>query len=144
MSSWLELQDSFLCDREFKNSSPKTIDDYRQFLRVFFDWTDSTPETVTPQTVRDFYFHLRDDKPMFVSRLSDVTIATYLRHLKVFLNFAVKLEAVPEKVADFDIPKQKKRQIQILTKEELKEIISVYDDTNLMLAIVLFCHFSLS
>lgn len=123
--TWQHIFNDFIDDQLFKNNSKKTISGYRQFLMYFFNYTDTTPQNIILDDVKDYYFYLKDKKT-----LSDRTISTYMRHLKVFLNFCVKKYDLSPSIADFDIPKYKKKQILILSAAELKAIFNVFDTSD--------------
>lgn len=122
-----ELLNEFLLDNEFRNNSKKTIENYRSMIQYFLNFVNVKPEELQLLNIKEYAKYLREQREDG-SFLSDQTVATYLRQLKVFLKYCESNQYIRFGIADFKIPKTKKINIRILTNDELLSIFSLFNN----------------
>lgn len=102
-----------------KGRSPKTIKEYQRKLNAFFVWNNwKEPEKIDQETIWQFRVYLNDKK------LDKKTQSYYLIVLRNFLKFLKN-----EKLNVFDpllieLPKIKRKEIEILTEKELSKLLN--------------------
>ncbi len=121
-----ELVTQFLEHAEVgKNQSPKTVENYRHYLKRFTDWfgEKKSPKDITLETVQKFR--------LFLNRLEDekggqlLSIKTQNYHviaLRAFLKYLIKNDVPtlsPEKI---DLSKIPERTVEYLSREELERL----------------------
>lgn len=132
--------DSFLKEQEFRGNSVKTISVYKQQLRYFYNFSGNIEcIDLNYSLVQDYTIHLRQktknsDHPYSSVRdekISDVTIQTYVRGLKSFINFCIERKYVDkDNFETFRLPKAKKIIIEILSDDEIKQLFNFCDKHN--------------
>lgn len=120
-----EALKEFLLDNEFRNNSKKTLENYRSMIQYFFNYTDSALETLSLSDIKRYTKYLREERADG-KFLSDETVATYLRQLKVFLKFCESNHLIASGIANFQIPRTKKVNIRVLSNEELLLIFNLF------------------
>ncbi len=108
----------FLKSRSRMDLSPKTIDNYRLFIQPFVDMFGCKCEcnTLTQASINQYIDYV-------VSRnITKASKATYIRHIKVFLHWIAKNEAVVYDYSQIKVPKSNKRVVRIYSPEDISMI----------------------
>lgn len=108
--------DNFIRDRRLQACTDKTITNYRQVLRPFIDFVgDINVNDLTLDMVKDYNAKLLDRK------LSKASIATYLRHIKAFINYLESEGLIPENsiAKRIKLPKNPKKQITLFNASDM-------------------------
>lgn len=81
--------DEFLKDIELQGHSPDTVRSYRSSLRNFFQWLDGDPRTVDRHVLKDFLFHLKNERKGKDGSdgVSNSTINNYFSCLNTYYRF---------------------------------------------------------
>jgi integrase/recombinase XerD len=118
----IDLVESFLCDCQVRNFSPRTIASYKSHLKYFLNFY---PISATMNDLKDFLVLLRDERALSVS-----TIENYFCSLSTFYDFLVWEHIVPEN----NIPKFRKRYIRNYkeSRPEERQLISLEQMKNLI------------
>ena len=151
----LDLQlDSFMLYCDSKHLSKKTLKSYEQSLTLFRNYLiqelniDDAAKVKTSH-VRRYIQYLRergkytvtssnkslninhpDRREDYKKTISDTTIANYTRNMKVFFNFLVKEREIKDNPMDnVDKIKPKRKQKQLLTEQELKQLFNSFNLT---------------
>lgn len=117
----VEAYDNFINSRRLKDLSEKTITDYQQFL---FPFIKALGED------RDFHTLEQEDINNYIRRLlkkplSKATKATYIRHIKVFLQWCENEYGSRYRAKQIKIPKSPKKSVKIYSESDIREIFSV-------------------
>lgn len=114
----IETFEEFILSRQLADLSPKTINDYRQFITPFVQAVGASKsvETLQQQDINGYIAKLLE-KP-----LSKATRATYIRHIKVFLKWLQENYAVRYEYKRIKVPKNPKKNVRIYSADELVEI----------------------
>ena len=128
---WLEppetnILDDFFLDCQVRNFSPRTIQSYKSCLKYFLSLY---PVQVSPENLKDFLVHIRDEKGFAAS-----TVENYFAALSSFYDF-LEWEGVVEKNI---IPQFRKRYIryykdqrheerQLISLKQMKDLIDSTD-----------------
>ncbi len=112
------LQD-FITDCRLRGLSPRTIQDYEEFVgRFVFGKKNPSIETLK-EDVANYTFDL-------ISRsLSRSTVATYLRHLKVFIGYLEKQGVVSGIAERMKIPREQKKVVQIYDEPQIQQLFKM-------------------
>lgn len=121
-----DVLDEFILDNEFRNNSKKTISNYRSMIRYFLDFYNGTLEGLTINDIKSYNSYLRSIVKKDGNFLSDDTVCTYLRQLKVFLKYCEANGYIFSGIANFKMPRAQKLNIRILSNDELLSIFNVY------------------
>lgn len=146
--------DNFMLHCTSKGLSEKTMKSYEQALQLFSIYMDqqySITEVnhVMPNHIKNYIKHLKErgkytvvaseqskehnfpqNRPDFNKKVSDTTIANYLRNIKVFFNFLyTEHEIKNNPVKNIKNIKPTRKQKELLTKEEIKRILYEFDVT---------------
>lgn len=150
-----ELQlDSFMLHCDSKHLSPKTLKSYEQTLTLFGNFLKQElsiddESKVKPLHIRQYIKYLRErgkytvsasekslninfpsNRTDYLKPVSDVTIANDTRNMKVFFNFLKAEREIKDNPMDnVERIKPKRKQKQLLTKEEIKLMLGAYDLT---------------
>lgn len=117
----------FIEDREFKNLSPVTIENYQRTLNEFHDFcvdreiVDVTD--VTPATIKSYLLHCQKER-----KNNPTSINTKLHNLKIFFNYMVEIEIIDEKknpVKKVDYVKANVK-IEVFSDEQVKKMLNYY------------------
>lgn len=117
------IQD-FIDDREFKNLSETTINDYKMQLGQFLKFCNENEilnvEDITKNTVKKFLLHYRKKGN------NATTINTKLQRVKAFLNYMVEIEVIKKNPAQ-DIERAKEDiKIEVFTDYHIKQMLNYY------------------
>ena len=114
--------DEYLVEQSVRGNSRETIKDYLTKLRLFKDFTgDVDVNSIDLPLLRRYYLELAS------SRKNTVTIQTYVRSLRAFLNWLYNNEYISTDLCKkFKLPKARKNVIDVLTDDEIARIYSVY------------------
>lgn len=132
MYDFNEILKEFILDNEFRNNSKKTIKNYNEMIRYFLDFYSGTPDNLRLQDIKSYTAYLRTIVKPDGDFLSDQTICTYLRQVKVFLKFCEANGYISEGIADFKMPKAKKLNIRILSNDEILAIFNVFNGNDFL------------
>ena len=112
-----EAKDRFLYEKQLKDCSKATVDDYHFFIKIFIDYLgDRDLASLTMKDVENYTLAL------YNRGLSRATHHTYLHHLRIFLNWCAKKEPLPFDPADIKVPKSPKRKLRIYSNEDIRLI----------------------
>lgn len=155
MRGEFDLQlDSFMLHCDSKRLSPKTLKSYEQTLKLFGNFLEQELKIddavkVKSSHVRQYIKYLRERGKYTVSAsekslninypnrredyqkpVSEVTVLNYTRNIKVFFNFLkTEHEITINPMDTVEKIKPKRKQKQLLSKEELKLMLGVYNLT---------------
>ena len=119
-----EAKDRFLYEKQLKDCSKATVDDYHFFIKIFIDYLgDRDLTSLTMKDVENYTLSL------YNRGLSKATHHTYLHHLRIFLNWCAKKEPLQFDPADISVPKSPKRKLRIYSYEDIR-LIYTTDCTN--------------
>jgi len=133
----IDLVESFLCDCQVRNFSPRTIASYKSHLKYFLNFY---PISATMNDLKDFLILLRDERALSVS-----TIENYFCSLSTFYDFLVWEHIVMEN----NIPNFRKRYIryykepraeerQLLSLDQMRALIDSTEDLQTKTIFLLF------
>jgi len=128
--------DIFLLDQQLRGNTDKTINGYRGFLGRFVAWLAtkniSTMPTLTLQHIQSYQIYLstKQAERSGGDKLTRRTIQTYVRHIKCFLAFCYTEGFLHDPIhTRVKLPKAEKPVIEILTDEEVGEILDCFPKT---------------
>jgi len=109
-----------------KNRSPKTVDNYGRYLRVFVKETGATKlSDITDDTVRSFRLALSRKKGASGQELKKKTQSFYVIALRSFLKYLVKRGKKPPLLPEqIELPKIPQRQIDIIEYGDLERFLN--------------------
>jgi len=109
-----------------RGRSPKTRNNYEQYLKTFFDFAKiKNHQDITLDNIKKFRLHLAR------TNLKKVTQSYYIIALRNFLKYLIKkdYEAIsPDKV---ELPKIPQRQIEIIDSSDLERLMGAPEGTDL-------------
>lgn len=113
----------FLIEQRIKGNSQKTLRNYEAQLRYFLGF--ATPELnvsdLSFELCRSYYLYLIERE------LSSVSIQTYVRQLRAFLNWLYHNVYIEVDICSrFKLPKARRDVIDTLTDEEIRQLFDVY------------------
>ncbi len=113
----------FLTDQRSRGNSPATLDYYRRILFRFADFANVTDTAaISLHHCRAWYAELAD------SQLTSVSVQTYIRGLRAFLEWLYENEYIPEDIPrKFKLPKAQRKTIDILTDDEIRRLFAAFD-----------------
>lgn len=108
----------FLLEQKCKGLSAKSLQNYKEFVTPFirFKGKSACAPDITQEAINEYISELYDRK------LSKATIATYTRHIKVFLNWLSEECSVSYKTEKIPMPKTYKKNVLLYTDEQIKQI----------------------
>lgn len=113
----------FITYQRIKNNSPATIEDYTVIIKGFIDYCGNIDSlSLTADIVNNYNIVLR-------GRLKLVSVRTYIRHVRVFINFCIKRGYCSDFYHDIIMPKSQQKIIEILTPDEIRQLLSCFDGT---------------
>lgn len=121
--------EEFLNDRIVIGCTKKTIKNYKQFIEFFINFTEDIDiKNLTYKHYQNYIIYLRGKE-----KLSTCTIRTYARHIKIFLTFAYTHNYIKEDISNkIKLPKQAKKQIEIISNDDILRIINNYKNDNFL------------
>lgn len=110
-----ESFDKFILSRRLADLSEKTISDYNQFV---------TPFIVQIGQERSFSSLTQEDIDRYIETvirrtISKSTKATYIRHVKIYLNWCSKEFEVSYDASKIKVPKTPKKEVRIYSNDEV-------------------------
>lgn len=113
-----EVFEDFIESRQLANLTQKTISDYEQFLLFFlrFHGADRDFSDIVQKDINNYILSLKKRE------LSNSTLSTYIRHLKVFLKWASENYEVAYNYKSIRVPKMPKKQVHIYSDQEVRQI----------------------
>lgn len=127
----------FLNEKSIEGREKSTLQNYTARIRFFIDFTgDIELDELTKDHIKAYQSHLLQ-KPAVRSfakseqpPVSRTTIRNYLTHLKAFFNYLYKEEYMENQIFEkVTIPKAKRKEIEILTPEELEKLWGYFKNT---------------
>lgn len=118
----IDAIDEFLIEQRVRGNSSATVCDYQRKLRFFREFTGNIDiEDIDLHLCRSYYLKIAE------LHVNTVTVQTYIRSLRAFLNFLFNNEYIEYDICKkFKLPKARKMLIDVLTDEEIKSIYDVY------------------
>jgi len=114
----------FLINQEIKGNSKRTLEYYSlnlSYLLAFLG-NDKLIDDITLIDLNNYYLHLKK------RNISSVTLQTYIRAVRTFLNWCYDEEYISVKLPDrFKLPKAEKKVIDVLTNYEIEILFSNFD-----------------
>lgn len=127
----------FLMDQQLRGNTENTIENYKDVLSLFIDYIgkDKDVEELKMLDVKRYQLYLqqRDVEFHFNSvkqrKLSKKTIQSYMRHIRVFLNWVYAEAYSKEDIGSkLKLPKAPKKVIEILSDEEIEILYKAIND----------------
>jgi len=107
-----------------KNRSPKTSENYKHYLKTFFDFACiKTEKDITLDKVKDFRLFLARQKSIKGQNLKKITQNYYLIALRNFLKYLAKNDYLILSADKIELPKISPRQIEIIEYKELERLL---------------------
>jgi len=126
--------DSFILEQRLRGSTDKTIRGYQGFIGQFITWLSGTGvETIgvlTIDHVRQYQLYLgtRDCDNKY-QKLTRRTVRTYMRSVRIFLAFCFNESYIKEPIhQSLKLPKAEKPVIEILSENEIGQLLGYFDD----------------
>lgn len=113
----------FLLTQKIKGNSDKTISYYTDILRYFFDFIgDAELDAIKLSDLHNYYIAQSQ------RNVSSVTVQSYMRGLRAFLNWCYDEEYTSFRLTDkFKLPKCRKTVVDVLNDYEIHRLFSVFD-----------------
>lgn len=110
----------FIFKKKIKNLSPKTLQNYVDFVTPFLLYVgkDTDISCITTDLVLEYVSTLYDRK------LADATRATYIRHIKAFLRWLKDCYNISVAMSEIELPKTAKKFVHILSADDTKLLFS--------------------
>lgn len=129
-----KAKEMFLMDQQLKGNTDKTINNYDRMISYFIDFIgDKDISEVTLNDVKAYQIKLSKKQVdnhfnNFLNRkISKRTIQTYIKHIRVFMNWAYEETYIKENLK-IRLPKAPKKVIEILSEEEIALIYKSLND----------------
>ena len=121
----MKLQDAideFLIEQRVRGNASSTVKDYQTKLTFFMNFVGNIDiEDIDLHLCRSYYLRIAE------LHSNTVTVQTYIRSLRAFLNFLFNNEYIEHDICrKFKLPKARKMLIDILTDDEIKSVYDVY------------------
>ena len=118
----LEALDEFYLEQAVRGNSSITIKDYKIKLDLFYRFVGNIDlSELNLHLCRSYYLELR------VTRENTVTVQTYVRALRAFLNFLFLNEFIKEDLCHkFKLPKARQNHLDILNDSEIERIYNCF------------------
>lgn len=116
----IDAFDRFLLKKQLKNLSQKTITAYRDFVMPFIQYAGESSDIMKIDTDMVLNYILT----LYKRPLSEATRATYIRHIKAFLRWLKDSYSIPVILSEIEIPKTGKKNVRILSPEDIKTLFS--------------------
>ncbi len=116
-----EALDTFIDDRTLYGLSPRTIEAYSDFIGRFVKFIGEATlvEDIQLYMIRAYIASLRDRS------LSNATIATYIRHIKVFLHWVSEELEITYNLSRIRTPRVPKKNVHLYTEDEILKIFEL-------------------
>lgn len=120
--------DEFILDKQCDGLSKRTIASYNQKIMWFIDYVDNIEcSKLTLADVKKYVRYLQNKTKPSGEPLSSGAIQTYIRHLRVFLNYLYNKKYTDiDFLRDIKLPKAIKKVEEILTDDEIILIFAFY------------------
>ena len=114
--------DEFLIEQRVRGNASSTVRDYTTKLNFFKDFAGNIDiSKIDLHLCRSYYLHIAE------LQSNTVTVQTYIRSLRAFLNFLFNNELIEVDICrKFKLPKARKMLIDILTDDEIEALYSVF------------------
>ncbi len=110
----------FIRYQKLKNNSKATIENYSLIVDKFIQFCgDVDSLTLTADIVNNYNIYLRDCVKL-------VSVRTYIRHIRVFVNFCIRKGYCSNIYADIVIPQKAKKVIDVLTPSDVKSLLACF------------------
>lgn len=115
-----EVYERFILSRRLAGLSSKTVRNYKDFLKPFVEFVGSRENVsaVTQDMIDGYILELLEKD------ISKATLATYIRHMKIFLKWASENYTVQYNYKSVRVPKNPKRRVKIYSDEEAAQIFN--------------------
>ena len=115
-----EAFENFIQDKQLYGLSQRTMEAYQSFIAPFVAFADAScsMENLTNKTIKDYMATL------YARKLSKATIATYIRHIKVFLTWYQIENTTAYNVKTIPMPRVPKKNVHQYTDDEIQLIFS--------------------
>ena len=129
-----EAIEQFIEVRELDNCSPKTISTYRQRLRYFSTWLQSTHSIddvgkLTVDHLRGWMAYLKKTPTYRGEKLSDESIHSYGQSLIAFCHWLEQEEKIEKLITTrFKLPRMEKQFIPTFTSDEVKLLLAACEE----------------
>lgn len=113
-----EALEDFLFSKKAARRSPRTIEYYQSKLSEFINWLPvEKVDAITAKHVRGFLSNISERD------VADATLHSFARAVRAWLKFCAKEEYL-ENYPDFDMPTVEEKRQPVLSKDELRELLS--------------------
>lgn len=110
--------DNFIFSRKIQGCADKSIECYESFCKPFVNYIGSSKDiTALNKDLSNSYIRTLYDKP-----ISRATLSTYVRHIKIFLNWIESENEIDIQADKIKVPKMPKKVLHIYTDEEIRQI----------------------
>lgn len=115
--------DLFIGSRILRGLNQRSIENYQSFISILIDYTNNIElENLTKATIELFIIDL------YSRPIKKATIATYLRHNKIFLKWLEDNEYINIPLSKIiHLPKVPKKMLKIYNDDEIKEIFNTIE-----------------
>lgn len=128
----------FLIEQQLKGNTEKTIFNYERFISYFIDFLgnkDKMVDTLTLKDIKKYQIYLTDKdkdynfKTNLKKKISKTTIQTYMRAVRVFVNWLYDEAYIDENIGKkYKLPKAPKKVVEILSEDEIEKIYNSIND----------------
>jgi len=127
----------FTIDQKLRGNTDKTIINYQRMIRYFMNYIgkDIPVNEITYSDIKKYQLYLNNKDKEFTfktdkrNKLSKKTIQTYMRQLRVFMNWLYEEAYMTENIGDkIKLPKAPNRTVEILSEEEIKKLYNKIND----------------
>ncbi|SHK60090.1 integrase/recombinase XerD, partial [Caminicella sporogenes DSM 14501] len=132
-----KAKELFLIDQQLKGNTEITISNYDRFIDYFIHFlgSDKMIDTLTLQDIKKYQIYLMDKDKNYnfetdlKKKISKTTIQTYMRAVRVFINWLYKEGYIAENIGEkYKLPKAPKKVVEILSEEEIAKIYKAIND----------------
>lgn len=110
----------FLIVKKLAGVTDKTLQCYRDFIGAFLHYLgDITLSDLTPEIYQEYFLSL------YKRQISKATVATYIRHIKIFLKWLQDEYGLSLDAQKIHVPKSPKKNPHIYDDEEIRQIFRV-------------------
>lgn len=128
----------FLIEQQLKGNTEKTIFNYDRFISYFINFlgdNDKMVDTLTLKDIKKYQIYLTDKdkdynfKTNLKKKISKTTIQTYMRAVRVFVNWLYDEAYIDENIGEeYKLPKAPKKVVEILSEDEIQKIYNSIND----------------
>lgn len=126
----------FLMDQQLKGNTEKTIFNYERMITYFINFVGNKEiNDIDIADVKSYQIYLSDKQAEnYFSKdikktISKKTIQTYIKHIRVFFNWAYEETYIKENIGSkIKLPKAPKKVIEILSEDEIKTLYKSIND----------------